>query len=273
MPKGALSATLALMSTMYPPEDSGVTHAYPRRTSILAIIALILGVLSIFTCPIQIVAPLAIFVGVISLVLISRSRGEVSGKGLAIGGIVTGLVGLVMSLLFLFGAVFFVGQIGRYGQVVTAAQALDEPGVLAMTSSSPTGVVDAETLKAFDDSTTSTLGEFEKITPGLGAFAMSFQKIGRLSPAVLQQYQAQGLTPIPMPAEFANGPATLVAIVNQNETLPEMPFGKVVNLAVIPEGSTQVIWLFDPAGTGALNPVPATPGAAPDPLPTPADPK
>ncbi|MDI1289467.1 MAG: DUF4190 domain-containing protein [bacterium] len=267
------------MSTMYPTETGAMVDSAPHRTSILAITSLVLGILSIFACPVQVVGPLAIFVGVFALVAISRAQGSLAGKGLAIGGMVTGLVGLVMSLLFLFGTVFVVGQIGRYGQVVGSAQALDEPAVAAITSANASGVVDAETLKTFDDATTAALGDFERVTPGIGAFFMSFTKITRLNATVLQQYQAKGLSPIPMAADFANGPATLVMIVNQNEQGGDLPFGKLVNLAVIPEGSTQVIWLFDPTGSGASNPTPLPPVTAPGPLTapttptTPADPK
>jgi len=255
------------MTTMYPP-GGATANPYivspPHRTSILAITSLVLGILSIFVCFFQVVGPLAIFVGVFALIAIARSDGTLAGKGLAVSGIITGLLSLILGLVMLFGTFFAVNQIGRYGQLVTDAQTKDETAVAAWLSSTAEGVADSPTLDAFADATDDSLGTFSRVTPGLGAFFMSLPKIERLNPSDLHTYQARGLTPIPIPAEFAKGPATLLVVVSQAEPMTGSAFGKVVNMAVIPEGSTKVIWLFDTAAALPTPPAPATPALPPN---------
>ncbi len=247
------------------------------RTSLLAITSLVLGILSIFTCFLQVVGPLAILVGVIALVAIARSQGTLAGRGLAVSGMITGIVGVVLGVFLLLGTFFTVNQIGRYGQFVSDAQSRDQSATSAWLSPSSSASLDEATLETFADATDDALGSFGNVTPGLWAFFQSFPRIERLRPSDLQTYQSRGMTPIPMPAEFANGPATLVMIVSQREPMAGTVFGKVVNVAVIPEGSTKVIWLFDPAapvppmpvpGT-QLPPIPSDPANGPAPVPPP----
>lgn len=61
--------------------------ASDAKTSPIAITSLILGILSVFTC--MLTALPAIICGIISLVKISGSGGQLKGKGLAIAGIAT----------------------------------------------------------------------------------------------------------------------------------------------------------------------------------------
>jgi prepilin-type processing-associated H-X9-DG protein len=70
-------------------------EAGPSKTSRKAIASLILGIAS-FLCTIFTGVP-ALVLGVLSLIDISRSRGRLSGQGLAIGGMVTGALGMVIS--------------------------------------------------------------------------------------------------------------------------------------------------------------------------------
>jgi len=62
------------------------------RTSGLAIASLVLGILSF--CTFLLTAPLAIIFGIISLVLITKSRGQLKGTGLAVAGIAIPVVAL-----------------------------------------------------------------------------------------------------------------------------------------------------------------------------------
>jgi hypothetical protein len=73
----------------------GAEEGGPRRTSGKAIASLVLGIAS-FLCTIFTGIP-AIVLGILGLVEISRSRGRLGGQGLAIGGIVTGGLGMVVS--------------------------------------------------------------------------------------------------------------------------------------------------------------------------------
>jgi prepilin-type processing-associated H-X9-DG protein len=69
----------------------------PRKTSGKAIASLVLGIAS-FLCSIFAGLP-ALVLGIVSLVEINRSRGRIKGQGLAIGGIVTGSLGMALTLV------------------------------------------------------------------------------------------------------------------------------------------------------------------------------
>ncbi len=60
----------------------------PRRTSVMAILSLVCGLV----CVVPGIGVLATIFGITSLVGINRSRGRVGGTGLAITGIVLGLL-------------------------------------------------------------------------------------------------------------------------------------------------------------------------------------
>ncbi len=73
----------------------GIT-APPQTTSSLAITSLVLGVFSVFCCAIFTGLP-AVICGHMSLGQIGRSRGTIGGQGYAIGGLITGYVGIIFS--------------------------------------------------------------------------------------------------------------------------------------------------------------------------------
>jgi len=63
------------------------------KTSGLAIAALVLGILSFFTCGITAIP--AIILGIVSLVRIEKSGGRITGRGFAIAGIVVPVLGFL----------------------------------------------------------------------------------------------------------------------------------------------------------------------------------
>lgn len=79
-------------------------HSVPSKTSTLAIVSLVLGILSVVLVIIC-VGPLfgipAIICGHIAVSRINRSAGALSGKGLAIAGFITGYASLGLILLLL----------------------------------------------------------------------------------------------------------------------------------------------------------------------------
>ena len=82
-----------------------VMTAPVAKTSALAITSMILGILSF--CTFFITAPLAIIFGIISLIMIVKSKGQLKGIGFAISGIavpvaalpIVAIVGLLMGIL------------------------------------------------------------------------------------------------------------------------------------------------------------------------------
>ena len=75
-----------------------------RKTSALAVISMILGILSI--CTFFLTAPLAFILGVISLFMIARSGGQLKGMGFAITGIVVPIVVLPLMMGITIPALF-----------------------------------------------------------------------------------------------------------------------------------------------------------------------
>lgn len=70
----------------------------PAKTSALAVSSLMLGILGLFTCGITALAGLVL--GIVSLTRVNRSVGQLSGKGLAIAGICTSALFLLMIPVF-----------------------------------------------------------------------------------------------------------------------------------------------------------------------------
>lgn len=85
------NCSFALIST-------GPAAVPASRTSALAITSLVLGLLSF--CTFFLTAPLAVILGIIALVMIAKSHGQLKGTGMAIAGIVVPVVILpIMSIL------------------------------------------------------------------------------------------------------------------------------------------------------------------------------
>jgi hypothetical protein len=92
---------------------------YPRPTpptSGKATTSLVLGVVSLFFCGLLTGIP-AIIMGFGARKEIRRSEGRLSGDGLALGGIITGVLGTLWSLVLaalLIGLVAFGGSLAEY---------------------------------------------------------------------------------------------------------------------------------------------------------------
>lgn len=93
----------------FPPAGYGQPYgAPPSGSNGLAITALVLGVLAVITFWLP---PLALVLGIVAVVLGflgMRKADEVGGRGLAIGGLVTGAIGLLIGLgLIILGALIW----------------------------------------------------------------------------------------------------------------------------------------------------------------------
>jgi hypothetical protein len=87
------------------------------KTSAAAVFSLVFGLTSLFTALLALLAPLAVVFGLIGLVLgfvgISKARQvDVTGKGVAIGGLVLSLIGLLLGVALLIGVTVFINSGG-----------------------------------------------------------------------------------------------------------------------------------------------------------------
>jgi hypothetical protein len=82
------------------PGDDPAEPAGPPRRSGMAIAALVLGVLSI---PLSLTVYLGVLAGLAAVILgtvglVATRRGRMAGRGMALAGLITGLVGLVIAV-------------------------------------------------------------------------------------------------------------------------------------------------------------------------------
>lgn len=98
-------------------DSSGAAAVGKAKTSAAATFALVFGLSALFTALLALLAPLAVVFGLIGLVLgvvglrMAKKVG-VTGRGLAIGGLVLSVLGLLLGLLLTAGAAFFVTETG-----------------------------------------------------------------------------------------------------------------------------------------------------------------
>lgn len=87
------------------------------KTSAAAVFALVFGLLSLFTALLALLAPLAVAFGLIGLILgivgiRNAKQIDVTGKGVAIGGLVLSVIGLLLGVALLIGVTVFVNSGG-----------------------------------------------------------------------------------------------------------------------------------------------------------------
>src|SRR4051812_40339964 len=78
------------------------------KTSAAATFALVFGISALFCALTAILSPAAIVLGILALILAAAGfamtrKPNITGKGLAIGGLVTGLLGLIVSIALIAG--------------------------------------------------------------------------------------------------------------------------------------------------------------------------
>ena len=87
-----------------PPQLPAATSAAAplAKTSGMAVTSLVLGILGFVTCGITIIlsAPVGLILGIVSLIKIGKSQGQLRGKGLALAGIITSGAAIVLIPLF-----------------------------------------------------------------------------------------------------------------------------------------------------------------------------
>lgn len=222
-------------------------HAQPERLSIMALLSMITGVLALPVCCLPFVGtafgilPAALGVGGI---LATRSR-KARGRGLAIAGLIMGVIALTASSLF-WGVVG--GQITKmpavYAQVLDAdtntARSVLTPGAAAAVSD--------EELAAFRAAFVASYGDQWSPPDGLLKFITSFGKI--TDPSVFETATAAAngsQSAFPLVLETDSGHAVLVVLMDQSQQLGSgLP---AIGNALFKASNGTDVWLHDPNGT------------------------
>ena len=231
---------------------------FEQRTSVLAIVALILGVPPLMCIPGF--GLIALGLGVAALVVIGNSKERLVGKGLAAAGIVTGLLGTLIWLGLGIGANFAAAQFAK-GVVQPADQTMRaiEDGHWQqardlMVTTSAEKITDAD-FEAFRTAYQSELGGYKSAPQGLWAYLKQLSEIGPAGNSM-----QSGGNMIPMPMSFEKERAVVVWQItnarpaNTGQPIPQM----FTNIRV--HSSSKTYTLYDPEN----RPIPGDGSAKPD---------
>jgi len=228
----------------------------PTRVSALAVSSLVFGLL----CCIPVSGFIGSVLGGASLVRISRSEGRLSGRGLAITGLVLGLIGTLFYIATLFGASLMMNQFGTYGNTVKAFQTGDRVVARAALANTTAAKVTDEQMETFRAAITSELGNYQRTPKGLGEWLRDYMTVGTLIQSAMPNGRNNDI--IPIPVHFEKGLALAMIHIDQGSQTPGMPLAQ--NIQIITK-SGKDIWLI-PEGSAAK---PSSPSpAAPQPPPT-----
>lgn len=239
------------------PEPSGLDSGHdqlpmtPERTSILAIASLVLSVLAVPACCIAVgIVPglIGAFLGIAAMVMISKSNGRLGGRGLAISGVVIGLIFSVFSTAWFVGINMGGRMLGQYGEVVVLSESGDVKGVRDMLSLSANGDLTDEQVAEWAVAIDLAWGGVVEYPDGVVDLLIGWVGVGpsfsALNTVQMTEYPPPNRVG-PIPVTFDHGTALLLIVMDQNETMTSgLP--KLMNAGIVaPDGS--MIWLIDPS--------------------------
>jgi hypothetical protein len=231
----------------------------PSRTSVLAIVALVVSIVG--CCSIIVPGPgaIAAMLGGLSVFFIARSRGRLTGTGIAVTAIVLGLFHTVALIALLVGASQVNSQVGKeffvpMGQMMTAIEAGDSKGARAMLTPKASAAVTDEMLADFVKSYHASAGTFQKMPESVFETITMAMELGRASKSQRgggggTYNQHAGETTFPLPAKFSQGSALIMIAMDPTLMGQKQPGGAkqptLLNLGVLTLDGKEV-WLIDP---------------------------
>ena len=219
----------------------------PTRTSLLAIAALIVGVMAFATCFVgYVLGIIGNLLAIFALLAIQRSNGRLRGKGAALTGL-----GL-NSIAFLFGIVVAVGAVGlvrdaiRYSVAITAVQSQDTDGFKGSVAKAAADKLTPQQIAEFRSRIGEQLGGLKGVPQkDLIEFWRRISDGVERQSAVLQDLPRVDLTSLfVLPADFEKGRALVIVYVDPADKSPQYALGRIKNLGVVREGARDIIWLF-----------------------------
>lgn len=229
------------------PRDRGGIDGMDRfptasRTSVLAIFALVFSLLCIPPT-----GALAIIFGGAAIMFISGSRGRLGGLGMAIAGVLIGLVTTVLWLFVIIGASQFMSAfsgafVAPTSNMMKALESGDYAGARQNFDSTLDTAVTDKQLGEFVAAYQAEVGSFQSIPGTISEFLGAYGQVGNL----MQNYRGQN--EFPMPAQFDSGMMVLLAGMPQGRAAQPQPGGvmpRLNNLGVLVAPGKEV-WLLDP---------------------------
>lgn len=246
-----------------PPGSPGFDAApVATRTSVAAILSLVCAL----ACFVPGLGVLAIILGIAAIILIGSSAGRVTGRGLAISGI---LIGLLVTLAWGGATVLVTKAMSMFGTHLMApmntlfqsieSQDYAKARTLMNTPSGVPAPTD-EQFDAFVAAYHAELGNYKKMPTGVIEFFTSFQKV-----QTFFQPRQGGAPEMPIPTEFSNATGVVLVQFPQgtNTSSPNPTGFPMVNIGIMAP-SKNIIWLIpQPGSSGPSNPPPAIPPITP----------
>lgn len=231
------------------PQPGVVVEPPPVREGIgfKSVVSLILGIISLVCCCVPfigvITGPLAALFGGLAL----RKNEPSGGKGIAIGGLVTGLLGTLAGIVVLLGGLAIIQQLGvianKPAQAILAAQDGDVKPMQDAVSPNGDALTEDE-VRAFAQRVTDKLGRFKLIDTGLVSIGMGTGRFQEVDEALAQRLSAVSPA-IGFRAEFDNGRAVFLILMPAGSGASgQLP--APVNIGVFQEGSTEIMWIREP---------------------------
>ncbi len=214
------------------------------RTSGLAIFALILGLLSMLVCCVPYfgaaVGGLALILGGIAVFTIASSQGARKGSGLAVTGIIFGIIGAVLGIGATFG--FKVG--GRYvadlGSMPVALQEGESLSSMPWAGSELSSGATQESIDAFVTAINDKYGDLESPPASLLGYVGSFEGLDEAEvKGAMEAAEAAGYVSGAMPMALKGEKGTAIFIMPIDNST-----GKIRNLGVWVDGG--LVWLVEP---------------------------
>lgn len=198
--------------------------------SVLALLSLIFSL----TC---LLSPLGVLTGAAAIVGIQLANGRKYGRGLAIAGIVIGLIASALLVGVLVGG-FSLGQsyvrnvVGSGERLVRTVEQRDWRTFRAQLEPATDQQLSDAQLDAFADALAASMGTYQAVETQNWNFSPDTSGSG---------FNLENVAPLPFPARFANGRAMIILVLAPNDwgdvLIKGRPIEKrLINLIIMPNG-------------------------------------
>lgn len=242
------------------PMESGVpSYEQHAGTSVLAIVSLIAGVLALLTgCFViggLVFGPLALLLGLVALV----AKGAKGGTGLAIGGVVTGLIGIALSAVVVFGFGSMMTQMSGYADTISAAQAGKTADVRTRLSTAASNELTDEEIVDWGLDVAAEFGNSQGAPDNILGHVQGWMQFGSRPNTTAWMNGQQNLYPLPM--IFDNGETMTLVRMNTQSSAQGLP--EINDIGVVRLADDGILWLVDGLELFDASPGSGSEGGAP----------
>ena len=222
----------------------------PERTSVMAVLSLVLGIVCV-----PFFGLLAIFLGVFALFGIKASRGRVSGTGLAVAGIILGVLMTVIWGTCIGGMAFFMKlartEIGpAAGAIITSVEQGEFEKVKSALTPGSQARLTPEAVEAFRVALESEMGAYKggaastsQLIDEYKEFFSAIGQSGGSGPSQIQSYDNH----MPIPLEFEKGWAMVWVGMPTDGSQPSPGQFPIENIVVLTPSAAEIVLV--PFGT------------------------